>query len=197
MDTSAYLKRQGWLGSGHSLHPFGHGIARPILVSKKTNGFGLGRKQNDSYADQWWARIFDSTLMRLQEGKDGAALESRSEKSRYEVPPSAGMTQDGAKWAGAGNLYDNFIRGEGLAGTLRSQSKEQTKSKPISCRKSKTQFDENFNDNSLPEKREKARKSGKPSGPVTHNVILKSHRSGRRRNQRKEILKHKMTRSKD
>jgi nucleolar protein TMA23 len=67
MDSSAYLTRHGWLGDGHALHP--GGIKKPLLVSKKANVLGLGKKKNDAHADQWWARAFDSGLKNLEIGQ--------------------------------------------------------------------------------------------------------------------------------
>lgn len=182
MNTSEYLNRQGWLGSGHSLDPSGHGIIKPILVSKKPNGFGLGRKQNDVHADQWWSRIFDNTLKSLHLGKDGAGKRAKPERLCYGVPPPANIPQDGARWAG--NLYETFVRGEGLVGTLGSQSTEQTKSKPIPNNLNKWQIDKNLNNHDKSRrKKKKVRKLDKSSDPATSNVMLENHHSGKRRNE--------------
>lgn len=134
MDASAYLCRQGWLGLGYSLHPNGHGISRPILVSKKSNKFGVGLKQNDAQADQWWARVFDNKLESLQVATDESTVRFVPQKSDGEAPTSTSGPQIGARWGTARGLYEIFTKGEGLAGTLRSQMTEQpeTRSSPQS-----------------------------------------------------------------
>ncbi|KAL8780096.1 MAG: hypothetical protein Q9203_001072 [Teloschistes exilis] len=113
MDTSAYLTRQGWLGDGNTLHPSGHGIKKPLLVARKTNTLGLGKKAHDVYADQWWSRAFEETLGSLN---GGAASEKTNMgtvvKSSVMGVPSA------ARWGPPGGLYGGFIRGAGLEGTM-------------------------------------------------------------------------------
>ena len=115
MDTTAYLTRQGWLGAGHSLQPGGRGIKKPLLVSKKPNVLGLGKKQHDSHADQWWARAFDSSLKSLAVDKDratGAHHVAVRGSGALEI-----VQKGGGKWIGKAGLYGNFVRGEGLSGT--------------------------------------------------------------------------------
>ncbi|KAL9113177.1 MAG: hypothetical protein Q9187_007661 [Circinaria calcarea] len=117
MDTSAYLSKQGWLGAGHSLHPTGRGITKPLLVSQKANVLGIGKKMHDAHADQWWARAFDSSLRSLEVGMN-------------EVTEDTGNVMAGgfgaldmvkaseAKWAGKDGLYAGFVKGATLGGTL-------------------------------------------------------------------------------
>lgn len=65
MDPSAYLTKQGWLGTGHALHPTsGRGLSRPLLVSRRTDSRGVGNKKHN-LADQWWSRAFDASLKGL------------------------------------------------------------------------------------------------------------------------------------
>ncbi|MCJ1423929.1 hypothetical protein MMC29_001814 [Sticta canariensis] len=125
MDTVAYLTRQGWLGSGHSLDPSGHGIAKPLLISKKSDLLGLGKPKIDVHADQWWARDFDTTLKRLNVSTDGApetpenvALERESQPVERSVLGSSKRRFD---------LYGHFVQGEGLSGTHTPEAKEQAK----------------------------------------------------------------------
>lgn len=59
MNAAAYLQRQGWRGHGHSLDEGNRGLAKPILVSHKTDSAGLGKKKND-FEDQWWLRVWDA-----------------------------------------------------------------------------------------------------------------------------------------
>lgn len=116
MDTAAYLTRQGWRGSGHSLHPSGHGIAKPLLVSKKNNLLGVGNRKSDALAGQWWLKAFDNTLKQVNIGAaDGAP------KSVEEVTPKFQRSF----YSNA--LYSNFVKGEGLSGTQSPATKLQTK----------------------------------------------------------------------
>ena len=116
MDTAAYLTRQGWRGSGHSLHPSGHGIAKPLLISKKNNVLGVGNRKSDALAGQWWLKAFDNTLKQVNIGAaDGAP------KPVEKVTP----TFQRSFYSNA--LYSNFVKGEGLSGTQTPATKPQTK----------------------------------------------------------------------
>lgn len=115
MDTTAYLTRQGWLGDGHALHPSGHGIKRPLLVSKKTSALGVGKKAHDVYADQWWSRAFDETLKSLNSGNTPAKTTETGEAKPFQTSIYT------AKWTRNGGLYGSFVRGEGLKGTMKGE----------------------------------------------------------------------------
>lgn len=118
MDSSAYLTRHGWRGEGHALHPTGRGIKKPLLVSKKTNVLGIGKKKNDIHADQWWARAFDKGLKSLDVSK---STKSEAEPVRTNAGARGALEllqSGGGKWAG---LYSGFVKGQGLDGTLGSE----------------------------------------------------------------------------
>lgn len=130
MDTAAYLTRQGWLGSGHSLDPLGHGIAKPLLISKKTDLLGLGQRKNDVYADQWWARDFDTTLKHLNFGTDETTETPENVAWKTHLQPQERIVRGSPKrgFRGLGNgLYSHFVRGEGLSGTQTPEVLEQVK----------------------------------------------------------------------
>ncbi len=114
MDTAAYLTRQGWLGSGHPLHPAGHGIAKPLLISKKDDVLGLGNRKNDALSNQWWLSAVDSTLEKLTVG-----AEENSTKRSEKAP---GLQR--ARF-NINSLYQNFVQGEGLSGTQTLPVEEQ------------------------------------------------------------------------
>lgn len=119
MDTAAYLTRQGWRGSGHSLHPSGHGIAKPLLVSKKNDVLGLGNRKNDALADQWWLKAFDNTLKQVNPGAvDGASKSAEKITSTFRRSFHSNA------------LYSNFVKGEGLSGTQTPAVKPQTRMEP-------------------------------------------------------------------
>ena len=124
MDTAAYLTNQGWRGNGHALHHSGRGITKPIHISQKTNVLGVGKKQHDAHADQWWARAFDDTLKGLNTTKneETGKTEGIILGSGAQALQMVGI--GGAKWVGQGGLYSNFVRGKGLSGTLRAEEKD-------------------------------------------------------------------------
>jgi len=101
MDTEAYLRKHGWQGTGHSLHPTKtHAIKRPLLISKKIDVLGLGIKKNDATSDQWWMRAFDASLKDFGTGGKGIL---------------STVKEHGIK---RGGLYGRFIKGEGVPGTI-------------------------------------------------------------------------------
>ena len=123
MDTAAYLTRQGWRGSGHSLDILGHGIAKPLLISKKQDLLGLGKQKIDVHADQWWARDFDTTLKRLNVGTNGAP-EAPENVALETEPQPVERSVLGSSKRGFG-LYGHFVQGEGLSGTHTPEVKKQ------------------------------------------------------------------------
>ena len=126
MDPEAYLTNQGWRGHGHALHYSGRGIIKPLHLFQKANVFGVGKKQHDAHADQWWARAFDDTLKELNTSNIEATgkIERGSVGSVAQTLPCVGI--GGTKRIGMGNLYSNFVRGEGLSGTLMPEEKRHT-----------------------------------------------------------------------
>ncbi|KAJ6035638.1 uncharacterized protein N7446_010399 [Penicillium canescens] len=113
MDAQAYLIRHGWSGPGNPLQPNtrpgphgGLGLTRPILVARKANNHGVGKKTTKDPTNQWWLRGFED------------ALKGVGDESHEGVSARAGN-------ALTSELYRNFVRGDGLAGTL--DSKDQQK----------------------------------------------------------------------
>ena len=71
MNAEAYLRKQGWPGSGHSLDQSGRGIKKPLLIAHKNDQLGLGKKKAaHTTDDQWWLRAFDQSLQSIGTGKD-------------------------------------------------------------------------------------------------------------------------------
>ncbi|BDD57324.1 hypothetical protein MPDQ_001118 [Monascus purpureus] len=109
MDAQAYLIRHGWSGPGNPLNPNskhhphgGLGLTRPILVSRKNNNHGVGKKTTKDPTNQWWLRGFEDALK-------GVGSEQRD--------------NGGASSANAltSELYRFFVRGEVLEGTIRRE----------------------------------------------------------------------------
>lgn len=107
MDASLLLKRQGWLGTGHSLDEHAgnpskasRGLKRPLLVSKKVDVLGVGLNKHAAVSDQWWLRAYDQGLQTLGSGKESALAQAQKH----------GVNR--------GGLYGRFVRGEGVPGTI-------------------------------------------------------------------------------
>lgn len=100
MDASAYLKRHGWRGLGHSLDSTDNGLKRPLLISKKVDVLGIGINRHDVIADQWWMKAYDSGLKDFGTGKKGLLAQ---------------VAEHGVK---RGGLYGRFVKGEGVPGTF-------------------------------------------------------------------------------
>ncbi|PQE15943.1 hypothetical protein CJF31_00008563 [Rutstroemia sp. NJR-2017a BVV2] len=119
MNAHALLTSQGWRGTGHSLHSTSDsiGLSRPLLVSKKDNVLGLGKKQHKT-ADMWWMNAFDASLKGLDTSKEG----------QVKVESGGGLdmvVKGGSKWVGGkGGLYSFFVRGEGMGGTIGGEERE-------------------------------------------------------------------------
>ncbi|KAK3114318.1 hypothetical protein LTR53_007491 [Teratosphaeriaceae sp. CCFEE 6253] len=104
MDASGYLRRQGWLGDGHSLDHTGKGIKKPLLVSKKVDVLGVGLNKHAAVSDQWWLRAYDQGLKDLGSGKTNLLGQ---------------VQRHGHK---NGGLYGRFVKGEGAPGTIGTET---------------------------------------------------------------------------
>lgn len=127
MDAHALLTSQGWRGSGHSLHKTDDsiGLARPILVSRKNNSLGIGRK-NHVTSDQWWLNAFDEQLKSLDTSNKTSIVQTKTNTTKLE-----GLLTHGAgKYTGANALYACFVSGGLLQGTLKSAEDESTDATP-------------------------------------------------------------------
>lgn len=123
MDAHALLTSQGWRGSGHSLHKTDDsiGLARPILVSRKNNSLGIGRK-NHVTSDQWWLNAFDEQLKSLDTSNKTSVVQTKTNTTKLE-----GLLTHGAgKYTGANALYACFISGGLLKGTLQTEEEDQS-----------------------------------------------------------------------
>lgn len=125
MNASALLKSQGWRGKGHSLHPTDNsiGLANPLLLSRNTDGKGLGA--NKTFTDQWWLAAFDEKLKGLDVTKQGVV---------QTVKDGALNAVGGGRGGRYAGLYASFVRGGLMEGTLSENGsrEESTDATPAS-----------------------------------------------------------------
>jgi nucleolar protein TMA23 len=120
MDAHAYLIKHGWSGPGNPLNPSqrpglhgGLGLTRPILVARKSNNHGVGKKTTKDATNQWWLRGFEDAL----KGVGDDSFEANSARQNNAL---------------TSELYRHFVRGSGLAGTLDPKESED-KDKAVSA----------------------------------------------------------------
>ncbi|KAJ5450461.1 uncharacterized protein N7458_006910 [Penicillium daleae] len=140
MDAQAYLIRHGWSGPGNPLNPNqrpgphgGLGLTKPILVARKQNNHGVGKKTTKDPTNQWWLRGFEDALKGIGEDKPTSTSSNNA------------LTSE---------LYRHFVRGEYLAGTIEQKTVEEPKEKSKS--KSKRKRDSEDEDERRAKKEEKA-----------------------------------------
>ncbi|ODV90120.1 hypothetical protein CANCADRAFT_19429, partial [Tortispora caseinolytica NRRL Y-17796] len=100
MDPQAYLQQYGWK-PGQGLRS--RGLKKPILVAHKTDTRGLGNKKHTH--DHWWETLFDSQLKSITSNGESIVKDEKvfKEITRFRSP-----------------LYRNFVLGERLLGTVKS-----------------------------------------------------------------------------
>ncbi|RYP57502.1 hypothetical protein DL770_010660 [Monosporascus sp. CRB-9-2] len=113
MNAHALLTAQGWRGTGHSLHPTsdGNGLTHHILIKRNDDGSGLGSKK-DHKAEAWWLNAFDQALKGIDTA--GGTMKQTLRGGTLEKITSKGA----AKYTGSRGLYNSFVRGGVLQGTV-------------------------------------------------------------------------------
>ncbi|KAI5302091.1 hypothetical protein KEM56_001050 [Ascosphaera pollenicola] len=117
MDAKALLMSQGWSGPGNPLNPGrrpgvhgGLGLTKPILVARKQNTLGVGKKTVD-HSNQWWLRGFEAALKGV--GSPGTATPTSQES--YCSGISAGS-----------ELHRFFVSGGVLVGTIEAKTEKSS-----------------------------------------------------------------------
>ncbi|OJD26150.1 hypothetical protein ACJ73_02477 [Blastomyces percursus] len=206
MDTNAYLLSQGWSGPGNPLNPNrrpgphgGLGLTKPILIARKKNTHGLGKRTTHDHTNQWWLRGFEAALKGVSD--DGSA-----------TPQPDGS---GSAASGTSELYRFFVKGEPLEGTIDTVDIFEGKEVKGSCmmsteegekKRKRKRSDEKGADKVEGEERalknEKRRKKRKPNeqdpnegGDVMDGglAVESKEERRRRRKQKKEWKKEKGT----
>lgn len=165
MDAQAYLMRHGWSGPGNPLNanqrPGPHGglgLTKPILVARKQNNHGVGKKTTKDATNQWWLRGFEDAL------------------NAFEDENPAGSTESGN--ALTSELYRFFVRGQGLAGTLGPKIVE-TSDKSTS--KAKRKRDSEDEDERRARKEGKAARKEEKAARKEEKAARKEEKSKRRK----------------
>ncbi|PSR81385.1 hypothetical protein BD289DRAFT_372715 [Coniella lustricola] len=124
MDAHALLTSQGWRGTGHSLHKSDDriGLAKPILVSRKNNVLGVGRKSHVT-SDQWWLNALDEQLKNLDTSGKTSIVQNKTAGNKA-TKLDALLTHGAGKYSGANGLYSFFVSGGLLQGTLIKHDEE-------------------------------------------------------------------------
>ncbi|KAJ5834030.1 hypothetical protein N7447_000056 [Penicillium robsamsonii] len=149
MDAQAYLIKHGWSGPGNPLNPnkrpgahSGLGLTRPLLVSRKANNHGVGKKTTKDPTNQWWLRGFEDALKGV--GNDSFEATSARENNA--------LTSE---------LYRHFVRGDGLAGTLEGMEKKDESGTSTSKSKRKRENEDDGLDRKAKKLAKAARKAEK------------------------------------
>jgi len=193
MDAQAYLIRHGWSGPGNPLNPNqrpgphgGLGLTKPILVARKANNHGVGKKTTKDPTNQWWLRGFEDALKGV--GDDSYAATSAKTNNA--------LTSE---------LYRNFVRGECLAGTIDEKTKAASEQ---SILKAKRKRDADVDADRV-KKEDKARKEEKrkrrklkeggdtSSAAVSDSGSEKHRESKEERRLRRKVKKEKKSRRSD
>ncbi|CAI7613052.1 unnamed protein product [Penicillium crustosum] len=100
MDAQAYLIKHGWSGPGNPLNPnkrpgahSGLGLTRPLLVSRKANNHGVGKKTTKDPTNQWWLRGFEDAL----KGVGNDSFEANSARENNALTSLAGTLEGNDK----------------------------------------------------------------------------------------------------
>lgn len=135
----------------------GNGLIKPLLVSKKSDNLGLGRRpaaHEPQRGNEWWLKGFEAALAGTGTGSVGTAKKKTAdEELQRSVNVQAGRF---------GGLYGFFVRGETVGGTIGSDAEEELKTKRGRKRKSDDEGESDSTTGGASKRRKKDKKSEKP-----------------------------------
>ena len=113
IDSSAYLQSYGWT-EGEALRK--GGLRKPILVKHKWDKKGLGSLQRKDDGEAWWERLFDGQLKSLDVGTSDSDNSAGGIIFKQNKVVASGVSKQSSP------LYQWFVKGESLKGTLSHSS---------------------------------------------------------------------------
>lgn len=121
IDSKEYLKSFGWKEGEALKHG---GLKKPILVKYKKDTKGLGNAPGGDDAEAWWERLFDGQLKNLDISTGGKKGDGIVFKQNKVVASSVSKHSS--------PLYQMFVKGEGLQGTIDNKSLKAVETEIIS-----------------------------------------------------------------
>lgn len=150
LNPQTYLLSQGWAGPGHPLNPTtttyrqkghrglaydpsstkqtnsslfaagGNGLIRPLLVSKKSDNLGLGRRAHEpAKGTEWWLKGFESALSSVGDSGASTPTGGGDDGEKEKVDKAAELQRTiNAQMGRFGGLYSFFVAGGVVGGTL-------------------------------------------------------------------------------
>jgi hypothetical protein len=149
LNASQHLLSLGWAGPGHPLNPSAYkqkgqrglaydpstpsttthfstasnGLIKPLLVSKKSNNYGLGRRpaaHEPQKGNEWWLKGFEAALGSVGTSREGSVATTPGTSTPVAV--ASATTQDlqrnvNLQMGKHGGLYGFFVRGGVEGGT--------------------------------------------------------------------------------
>lgn len=150
IDSKEYLKSYGWQ-EGEALK--NGGLKKPILVKHKKDRKGLGTTPGNDDSKVWWEQMFDTQLKSLDVFAGNKAGEEIVFKQNEGVASSLSKQNS--------PLYQWFVKGEGLKGTIDSKYLPEVNTKVVSS--NIIISDRKGDKKKLKEKKEKKEKKKKKS----------------------------------
>ena len=126
IDSSAYLQSYGWT-EGEALRK--GGLRKPILVKHKWDKKGLGSLQRKDDGEAWWERLFDGQLKSLDVGTSDSDSSAGGIIFKQNKVVASGVSKQSSP------LYQWFVKGESLKGTLSHTSEGTSTGKNVVAKK--------------------------------------------------------------